>query len=68
MAVPTNAPMAQNCDLPDGYIVRFAAVSPTDGSAVTGVVVSNVSIFGTNLGSLAADTTGAFMLVPGPGA
>lgn len=66
MAVPTNAPMAQNCDLPDGYIVQFAAVDPTTGADIAGVVVNNVSIYGTLL-STGAPIAGTFMLVPGPG-
>lgn len=71
MAVPTDAPLPQNCDLPDGYIVQFAALDPTTGATVGGVNVSNVSIFGTLLTTAAAGGTGTegpFMLVPGPGA
>jgi hypothetical protein len=30
--------------LENGYIVRVTAQSPTDGSTVTGVIVSNVSL------------------------
>jgi hypothetical protein len=44
--------MPQLLDLPDGYIVRWNALDPATGAAVTGVVVSNVSIFGTVLGAL----------------
>ena len=45
-------------DLPDGYIVRFNALDPTTGDPVAGVVVSEVSIFGTLLGALGgADAT-----------
>jgi hypothetical protein len=57
-------------DLPDGYIVRFNALDPNTGSPVAGVVVSNVSIYGANLGTSTTGTAteGPFMLVPGPGA
>lgn len=70
MAQALTASMPQLLDLPDGYIVRWAAISPADGSAVAGVVVKNVSIFGTYLGGGGGGTTalGPLMLVPGPGA
>lgn len=68
MALPVDAPMAQNCDLSDGYVVQFAAVNPTTGAPVSGVIVSQVSIFGTNLGGDITETAGKFQLVPGPGA
>lgn len=54
MAVPTDAPMPPGLDLPDGYIVQFAALDPSTGAAVSNVTVSNVSIFGTILGSAAS--------------
>lgn len=62
--------MPSDLDLPDGYIVTWAAVDPTTGADVSGVVVSNVSLFGTMLGTGDGGgvTVGPFMLVPGPGA
>lgn len=58
MPVPLIAGLPPDMDLPDGYIVRFNALDPTSGAAVTGVVVSDVSIFGTILGALGgADAT-----------
>jgi hypothetical protein len=62
--------MPADLDLPDGYTVTWAAVDPTTGADVSGVVVSNVSIFGTALGTGSGDggVVGPFMLVPGPGA
>lgn len=62
--------MPPDLDLGDGYVIRLAALDPTTGAAVTGVVVTDVSIFGTNLGATAASSFayGPFMLVPGPGA
>lgn len=52
MAVEIKAGMAPNLDLPDGYIVEWCAIDPTDGSNVSGVIVSDVSIFGRALGTL----------------
>ena len=63
--------MPSELDLPDGYIVTWAAIDPTTGADVAGVVVSNVSLFGTQLGTGqggGSTTVGAYMLVPGPAA
>lgn len=68
MAVALTASMPQLMDLPDGYIVQWAAIDPTTGADVTGVIVQNVSIFGTLLGGTGGESVGPFMLVPGPGA
>ena len=70
MAVPIAVPMAGDLDLPDGYQVVFAAVDPATGNAVSGVTVTNVSLFGTILGAGGGGQLelGPFMLVPGPGA
>ena len=62
--------MPPNLDLPDGYVVEWAAIDAA-GADVSGVVVSGVSIFGTDLGGGAGGSggiAGPFMLVPGPGA
>jgi hypothetical protein len=58
-------------DLPDGYVVTWAAIDPTTGADVAGVKVMAVSLFGTLLGTGSGgggDAVGPFMLVPGPGA
>ena len=71
MPAPVSVSMPPDLDLPDGYQVVFAAVDPTTGAAVGSVVVENVSIFGTILGtgtSVGGTVVGPFMLVPGPGA
>lgn len=71
MSAPLVAPMPADLDLPDGYIVTWAAIDPTTGNDVSGVVVSNVSIFGTKLGTGGGNgntTVGPYMLVPGPAA
>lgn len=51
--------------------MTWAAIDPSTGADVGGVVVSNVSIFGTLLGTGDGGGTapaGPYMLVPGPGA
>lgn len=66
-----DAPMPEDMDLPDGYILTWAAIDPTTGADVPGAIVSGVSIFGTALGTGTGDggeLVGPFMLVPGPGA
>ena len=70
MATPLTASMPDTLDLPDGYIVQWAAVDPSTGADVAGVIVTNVSLFGTLLdnGLTGGGDLGPFMLVPGPGA
>ncbi len=70
MSVPLIAALPGDMDLPDGYIVTWAAIDPTTGADVAGVKVSGVSMFGTLLGTGDNSTVnfGPFMLVPGPGA
>jgi hypothetical protein len=69
MPKPLVAGMPPDCDLPDGYVVRFNALDAATGNQVNGVVVKNVSIFGTGVTAdlFAAGLTGPFMLTPGPG-
>jgi len=68
MAQPLEAPMPPDLDLPDGYVVVWAAIDATSGADVAGVVVSGVSLFGRVIGLGASDTfaLGAWFLVPGP--
>jgi hypothetical protein len=53
----------------DGMLVQFEAISPTTGAAITGVVVSNVAIYGddltSDLESGGATPVLAFGLLPG---
>jgi hypothetical protein len=66
-----DAPMPEDMDLPDGYVMTWAAIDPNTGGDIAGVVVSNVSLFGTDLGTGGGGDgglVGPFMLVPGPGA
>jgi hypothetical protein len=63
--------MPEDMDLPDGYVMTWAAIDPNTGGDIAGVVVSNVSLFGTDLGTGGGGDgglVGPFMLVPGPGA
>jgi hypothetical protein len=71
MAPPLTSPLPPDLDLPDGYIVTWAAIDALTGADVSGVVVSDVSIFGTALGSgfnQGGQVVGPYMLVPGPAA
>lgn len=70
MAAPLISALPPDIELGGGYVIRVTAVSPTDGSTVTGVVVSNIAITAVDLGSSggALDQLGPFMLVPGPNA
>ncbi len=70
MSEALKAGMPQDLDLPDGYIMTWAAIDPNTGADVAGVKVTNVSLFGTLLvdGTAVGSDFGPFMLVPGPGA
>jgi hypothetical protein len=66
-----DAPMPEDLDLPDGYVLTWAAIDPTTGADVAGVLVSGVSLYGEALGDGTGgggELVGPFMLVPGPGA
>lgn len=54
--------------LADGYSIRLTAIDPTTGNTVTGVTVSNVSIFVQSLTQTPPEdlATGPFVLVAGP--
>jgi hypothetical protein len=51
-----------------GMQVRFEAISPTTGLAVSGVTVSNAVLYATDatLADGGLDAPGPYMLVPGP--
>jgi hypothetical protein len=63
MAEPVIAPMPPGLNLPDGYVVTWAAIDATTGDDVSGVVVSEVSIFGTALGTLHSDNAADPILI-----
>ena len=56
MAQKLTGPMAEGLVIGDGYIVRFAAVDPTTGANVAGVVVSAVDVDAEDQGSGNEDT------------
>ena len=69
MSQALTAAMPEDLDLPDGYVVTWAAIDPTTGADVSGVTVSGVSIFGTMIGAGFGgngSVVGPYMLVPGP--
>lgn len=69
MAQKIDVAMPENMRIGDGWIVEWAAVSPTDGSAVSGVKITNANVVADDVsGAPGGFTTGPFMLVPGPGA
>jgi hypothetical protein len=53
MAAPLIAGLPPDLDIAAGYSIRFAALDAATGNAITGVVVSDVSIFGTNVTGVA---------------
>jgi hypothetical protein len=59
--------MPPDLDLDVGCSIVFEAIDPTDGSAVSGVLIGNALI---RVDATISDTTrlsaGPFMLVPGP--
>jgi hypothetical protein len=67
MAQPLIAGMPPECALVNGCSVQFVAIDPSDGSTVTGVTISNASIYVETTGSPESLSSGPFMLVPGPG-
>lgn len=70
MAAPADAPLPPDLDIASGYFIQVNAVSPVDGSQVSGVVVSNFSLVVAETLNTAGVTVtpGQFLLVPGPGA
>jgi hypothetical protein len=68
MAQKLTASLPAELDLGGTYTLRFAALSPSTGAAVVGVVVSGVQIHCDNIGAIpdAGLAVGPFMLVPGP--
>ena len=56
-------------DIGDGWTIEWAAVDPTTGAAVSGVVVTNANVVANDVSPAVSDAqAGPFMLVPGPGA
>lgn len=54
-------------ELPTGYYFALEAVDPTAGTAVTGVSVSQVAVYGDQAAGQDVDVNiGPYQLVPGP--
>lgn len=70
MSQKITANMPEGIVVSGDYKIRFAAVDPSTGAAVSGVKVSNVDIDGVPQGATTGQELkpGPFMLVPGPGA
>lgn len=70
MPAPLEASLPPDLDIPDGYVITWAAIDPATGADVAGVKVTRVSMFGTMLGQGSGGNVdfGPFMLVPGTGA
>lgn len=67
MPQPLVVPLPPNINLWDSCVLRVVALDPTDGSIVTGVTVTSVTIECIQLAGRSLDS-GSFKLVPGPGA
>lgn len=70
MAPPVSASMAPGVLAKGGYTLRWRAASPVDGSDVSGVIVSKVTVQAPDDAAQGGDVLppGPYMLVPGPGA
>lgn len=66
MSLPVKTGFPPEITLTPGYTVRFTATDPTTGALVSGVKVSQVSLFGDTAGLTLEELLGPFMLVPGP--
>lgn len=68
MAEPLIAGLPPWLNLKYGYQIRFNALDPTTGNPVSGVVVTNPTLYVENLttGADAALQSGQFILVAGP--
>lgn len=69
MPVPVSVSMPPEITAADGYVLRWRAVSPADGSDVANVTITAVTVQAADTpGAVAGEQLGPFMLVPGPGA
>lgn len=66
MAEPLIAPMPPDCSLGVGCTVEVVAISPTDGSTITGVTVANWSTYVNAVAGAENLAYGRFAYVPGP--
>lgn len=70
MAEAFSAAMPANLDLGGNYTLRLTAIDPVTGNIVSGITVSNLAIYVSDVGSDQVTDLGFgdFLLVPGPGA
>lgn len=68
MAEKIDASLPAGIVIGDGWQIVFAAVDPTTGDDVAGVVVSNANVVASDSGGTTGleQPHGPFMLVPGP--
>lgn len=66
MAVPIKTGLPAGFEVSGDYILRWRATDPTTGADVSGVVVSNVSVYGTPLTGTPEAKQGPYELIPGP--
>ena len=52
MAIALKTGFSDGITIRDGYVVRFRATSPADGSDVSGVTITNISLFADTGGEL----------------
>lgn len=65
MAAPLKTGLPPECVLASGYIVRLVALDATTGAEVSGVQLSDISFFVTDLIGAAGDDTAPLpLLVP----
>lgn len=67
MSQPLTIGLPLNLELWAGCVIRVTALNPSDGSTAAGVNVKNIVIDVDNIGGTDL-SSGAFQLVPGPGA
>lgn len=63
MTAPQTASLPPDLHLDDGYTIRIAAIDPTTGLDVGGVVISDVSIMVDQLAGPKLDTVGVSQLL-----
>jgi hypothetical protein len=68
MSLPVKTGLPDQMPLDGHFIVRWSAVDPTTGADVSGVVITEASVYGEVTGDSNIADSGSFLLVPGPGA
>ncbi len=66
MSLPLKTGLPAGLEVSGDYIIRWRATDPTSGADVSGVVVSNVSVYGTPLTGTEPVKQGPYELIPGP--